>query len=422
MWCRTPRSGPHVARTRSPRGPRARRPARRSRRTRPRPGSVHVPASGTRSRARSTRPCTPSADLAGSPGGHTQTRRPPPSGAGTVRSSARSTDHPGLAARTAPDRRPATPRAGSLRISRETAGDGLPAAGPDTSARYRRWTTPLLSRHPPGVRERPDRRTARDHPAAPVRPRAAAPLRPDPGRRVLVLTTVRRSWRWAAVAIVAGALVGTMLSWFLGDVLDVLGVRPPGRPVLDGCGVRTARGRGRRTRPRWPGTAGPGADRGGRRAAGPPRPGVRRTGGEPGRRALPHDRRRPGAVAPGARTATPPRSSRRCGRQPVRTGRPAGRGGRTCSRRHGDGAHHRGRWPRLAHRGVALAEASSGSCTARTWPDDEDVTVPFTVSHAVVALATRRLPVPVAAVAIGSMAPDTVLFARPFLPPYEDAH
>lgn len=47
--------------------------------------------------------------------------------------------------------------------------------------------------------------------------------------------------------------------------------------------------------------------------------------------------------------------------------------------------------------------------------------MPFTVSHAVVALAVRRLPVPVAAVAIGSMAPDAVLFA-PFLPPYEDAH
>lgn len=47
--------------------------------------------------------------------------------------------------------------------------------------------------------------------------------------------------------------------------------------------------------------------------------------------------------------------------------------------------------------------------------------MPFTVSHAVVALAARRLPVPVAAVAIGSMAPDAVLFA-PFLPPYEDAH
>lgn len=43
---------------------------------------------------------------------------------------------------------------------------------------------------------------------------------------VLVLTAVRRSWRWAAVAIVAGALVGTLLSWFLGDVLDVLGIPP----------------------------------------------------------------------------------------------------------------------------------------------------------------------------------------------------
>jgi len=47
--------------------------------------------------------------------------------------------------------------------------------------------------------------------------------------------------------------------------------------------------------------------------------------------------------------------------------------------------------------------------------------VPFTVSHAVVALGARRLPVPVAAVAVGSMAPDAVLFA-PFLPPYDDAH
>lgn len=43
---------------------------------------------------------------------------------------------------------------------------------------------------------------------------------------VLVLTAVRRSWRWAALAIVAGALVGALLSWFLGDVLDVLGVPP----------------------------------------------------------------------------------------------------------------------------------------------------------------------------------------------------
>ena len=47
--------------------------------------------------------------------------------------------------------------------------------------------------------------------------------------------------------------------------------------------------------------------------------------------------------------------------------------------------------------------------------------MPFTVSHAVVALAARRLPVPVAAVAVGSMAPDAVLFA-PVLPPYEAAH
>ncbi|MDM7892323.1 DUF4184 family protein [Curtobacterium caseinilyticum] len=47
--------------------------------------------------------------------------------------------------------------------------------------------------------------------------------------------------------------------------------------------------------------------------------------------------------------------------------------------------------------------------------------MPFTVSHAVVALGARRLPVPVAAVAVGSMAPDAVLFA-PFLPPYEAAH
>jgi len=47
--------------------------------------------------------------------------------------------------------------------------------------------------------------------------------------------------------------------------------------------------------------------------------------------------------------------------------------------------------------------------------------VPFTVSHAVVALGARRLPVPVAAVAVGSMAPDAVLFA-PFLPRYEAAH
>ena len=42
----------------------------------------------------------------------------------------------------------------------------------------------------------------------------------------VVLTAARRAWRWAAVAIVAGALVGAVLSWFLGDVLDVLGVPP----------------------------------------------------------------------------------------------------------------------------------------------------------------------------------------------------
>jgi hypothetical protein len=47
--------------------------------------------------------------------------------------------------------------------------------------------------------------------------------------------------------------------------------------------------------------------------------------------------------------------------------------------------------------------------------------MPFTVSHAVVALGARRLPVPVAAVAVGAMAPDAVLFA-PFLPDYDDAH
>ncbi|WP_022905430.1 DUF4184 family protein [Curtobacterium sp. B18] len=47
--------------------------------------------------------------------------------------------------------------------------------------------------------------------------------------------------------------------------------------------------------------------------------------------------------------------------------------------------------------------------------------MPFTVSHAVVALAARRTPLPVAAVAVGAMAPDAVLFA-PFLPPYVVAH
>lgn len=47
--------------------------------------------------------------------------------------------------------------------------------------------------------------------------------------------------------------------------------------------------------------------------------------------------------------------------------------------------------------------------------------MPFTVSHAVVALGVRRLPVPVAAVAVGAMAPDAVLFAS-FLPDYAVAH
>ncbi|MEV7934074.1 alpha/beta hydrolase-fold protein [Curtobacterium sp. NPDC089185] len=43
---------------------------------------------------------------------------------------------------------------------------------------------------------------------------------------VVVAAAVRRSWRWIAVAVVAGALLGTLLSWFLGDVLDVLGIPP----------------------------------------------------------------------------------------------------------------------------------------------------------------------------------------------------
>ncbi|WP_186377193.1 DUF4184 family protein [Curtobacterium pusillum] len=47
--------------------------------------------------------------------------------------------------------------------------------------------------------------------------------------------------------------------------------------------------------------------------------------------------------------------------------------------------------------------------------------MPFTVSHTVVALAARRTPLPVAAVAVGAMAPDAVLFA-PFLPPYTFTH
>lgn len=47
--------------------------------------------------------------------------------------------------------------------------------------------------------------------------------------------------------------------------------------------------------------------------------------------------------------------------------------------------------------------------------------MPFTISHAVVAFAARRTPLPVAAVAVGAMAPDAVLFA-PFLPPYDVTH
>ncbi|GAA1491884.1 DUF4184 family protein [Curtobacterium herbarum] len=47
--------------------------------------------------------------------------------------------------------------------------------------------------------------------------------------------------------------------------------------------------------------------------------------------------------------------------------------------------------------------------------------MPFTISHAVVALPFRRSALPVAAVAVGSMAPDAVLFA-PVLPPYGFAH
>ncbi|WP_022905138.1 DUF4184 family protein [Curtobacterium sp. B8] len=47
--------------------------------------------------------------------------------------------------------------------------------------------------------------------------------------------------------------------------------------------------------------------------------------------------------------------------------------------------------------------------------------MPFTVSHAVVAFAARRTPLPVAAVAVGSMAPDAVLFV-PSLPPYAVSH
>jgi hypothetical protein len=47
--------------------------------------------------------------------------------------------------------------------------------------------------------------------------------------------------------------------------------------------------------------------------------------------------------------------------------------------------------------------------------------VPFTISHAVVALPFRRSVLPVAAVAVGAMTPDAVLFA-PVLPPYGFTH
>ncbi|MDN4649460.1 DUF4184 family protein [Curtobacterium sp. PsM8] len=47
--------------------------------------------------------------------------------------------------------------------------------------------------------------------------------------------------------------------------------------------------------------------------------------------------------------------------------------------------------------------------------------MPFTISHAVVALPFRHTVLPVAAVAVGSMAPDAVLFV-PALPPYGFAH
>ncbi|WP_065963226.1 alpha/beta hydrolase-fold protein [Curtobacterium sp. UCD-KPL2560] len=41
-----------------------------------------------------------------------------------------------------------------------------------------------------------------------------------------VVLAVRRAWRPLAVALVAGAVLGALLSWFLGDVLDVLGIAP----------------------------------------------------------------------------------------------------------------------------------------------------------------------------------------------------
>ncbi|MDM7892324.1 alpha/beta hydrolase [Curtobacterium caseinilyticum] len=43
---------------------------------------------------------------------------------------------------------------------------------------------------------------------------------------VTVVAATRRSWRWVAVAVVVGALLGTLLSWFVGDVLDVLDIPP----------------------------------------------------------------------------------------------------------------------------------------------------------------------------------------------------
>lgn len=41
-----------------------------------------------------------------------------------------------------------------------------------------------------------------------------------------VVTTVRRSWRPLAVALVVGAALGALVSWIAGDVLDVLGISP----------------------------------------------------------------------------------------------------------------------------------------------------------------------------------------------------
>jgi hypothetical protein len=47
--------------------------------------------------------------------------------------------------------------------------------------------------------------------------------------------------------------------------------------------------------------------------------------------------------------------------------------------------------------------------------------MPFTVSHTIVALPFRRTPIPAAALAVGSMAPDAVLFV-PALPAYGVTH